>query len=263
MSGMGIYRTGPIMLSSHVLLDVNAGVTLLATTDHTQYSIAYLNYPMPGTGAVPFQPTTPYEALVFAYNATGTGIIGTGSIDGQGNVAAADGSASWWTETPPGNGVTVNGTTWYPAPYTDIPTSNGTPRPWLVEFYQCTGVAVSGITLIDSPMWTLVFRYSDRITVADYHVQNYSDGALTMPAATGGNTDGIDLVGAGNVNIANMTAAVGDDDIAIKSGLPLNVVNGMMVASDPNEIGLPSLPTHDVTISNSTFRGGAGNFGRE
>ena len=256
--GMGIYRTGPIMLAGHVLLDVNAGVTLLATTDHTQYSIAYLNYPMPGTGADPFRPTKPYEALVFADRAVGTGIVGTGRIDGQGNVAAADGGPSWWTEPSPGNGVTVNGTTWYLAPYTDIPTSNGTPRPWLVEFYKCTGVTVTGITLIDSPMWTLVFRYSRRITVSDYHVQNYSDGALTMPAATGGNTDGIDLVGASSVNIANMTASDGDDDIAIKSGLPLNVVNGVTVDSDPNEIGLPELPTHDVTIGNSTFTGGSG-----
>ena len=256
--GMGIYRTGPIMLASHVLLDVNAGVTLLATTDHSQYSIAYLNYPMPGTGADPFQPTRPYEALVFAYKAAGTGIIGTGRIDGQGNVAAADGGPSWWTELSPGIGVTVNGTTWYREPYTDIPTSNGTPRPWLVEFYQCTGVAVNGITLIDSPMWTLVFRYSSRIAVSDYHVENYIDGALTQPAATGGNTDGIDLVGASYVNIANMTATVGDDDIAIKSGLPLNVVNGITVASDPNEIGLPELSTHDVTIGNSTFTGGSG-----
>jgi len=129
VGGMGVYQTGPVMLSSHVLLDVNPGITLLATTDHTQYSIAYLNYPMPGTAAAPFQPVRPYEALVFAYNAVGTGIIGTGSIDGQGNVAAADGGASWWTESSPGNGVTVNGTTWYQAPYTDIPTSNGTPRP--------------------------------------------------------------------------------------------------------------------------------------
>jgi len=90
------------------------------------------------------------------------------------------------------------------------------------------------------------------------NVQSYSDGALTMPAATGGNTDGIDLVGASYVNIANMTAADGDDDIAIKSGLPLSVVNGVTVASDPNEIGLPALPTHDVTIGNSTFTGGSG-----
>jgi polygalacturonase len=256
--GTGVYRTGPIMLASHVLLDVNAGVTLLGTTDHSRYSIAYLNYPMPGTGVDPPQPTKPYEALVVAYNAVDTGIIGTGTINGQGNVTAADGGPSWWTLPPPAIGVTVNGTTWYREPYTDIPTSNGTPRPWLVEFYKCRRVAVSGITLVDSPMWTLVFRYSRRITVANYHVRNYLDGLLRMPSAVGPNTDGIDLVGASHVNIANMTASVGDDDIAIKSGLPLNVVNGVAVDSDPNEIGLPSLATHDVRIGNSMFTGGSG-----
>ena len=36
---------------------------------------------------------------------------------------------SWWTLPTPGSGVSLNGTTWYRAPQTDIPTSNGTARP--------------------------------------------------------------------------------------------------------------------------------------
>src|SRR5271155_3758360 len=42
----GVYLTGPIQLKSHILLQVNAGATLLATTDQGQYSAAYLDYPM-------------------------------------------------------------------------------------------------------------------------------------------------------------------------------------------------------------------------
>jgi polygalacturonase len=273
MNGQGVYLTGPILLQSHVLLQLKAGVTLLATTDEGRYHIAYLDYPAPGTGAYPFQPTQPYEALVFAYQAVDTGIIGSGTIDGQGNVVAPNtnrpaGSGSyltggpyeWWNLPTPGNGASVNGTTWYNAPYTDIPTSNGTPRPWLVEFYECNNVTISGITLTDSPMWTLVLRYSSNINISNYHVQNYKDGALTQPAGTGPNTDGIDYVGSSNVTISNITVQNGDDDIAIKSGLPLDVVSGVQgpPGSDPNEVGLPTLPTHDTTIANTTFPGGDG-----
>jgi polygalacturonase len=294
-SGKNIYLTGPIQLRSHVYLSVNAGVTLLATTDEGQYSIAYLNYPMPGTGVFPFLPTAPYEALIFAYQAVDTGIIGTGTINGQGNVVSTstnrpagtgiNGFAagpitasnpsylgttvgtpttlySWWTLPTPGSGVSLNGTTWYKAPQTDIPTSNGTARPWLVEFYECNGVTVNGITLVNSPMWTMVLRYSSNINVTNYHVQDYSNAAATTPSSTGPNTDGIDPVGSSFVTITNFTVQNGDDIIAIKSGLPKDVVNGVQLppGSDLNEIGLPEMPSHDITIADSNLLGG-GNSG--
>jgi polygalacturonase len=292
-SGENVYLTGPIQLKSHVYLEINAGVTLLATTDEGQYSIAYLDYPMPGTNVFPYLPTAPYEALVFAYQAVDTGIIGSGVINGQGNVVSTstdrpagtgiNGFAagpitasnpsyigttvgtptslySWWTLPTPGSGVSLNGTTWYKAPQTDIPTSNGTARPWLVEWYECNDVTVNGITLTDSPMWTMVLRYSSNITITNYHVQNYSNAAATVSANTGPNTDGIDWMGSSYVTVSNYSVINGDDGIAIKSGLPLDVMNGVQGApgTDVNEIGLPTLPSHDITISNSTFNGSQG-----
>jgi polygalacturonase len=288
-SGKNIYLTGPIQLKSHVYLQISGGVTLLATTDQGQYSIAYLNYPMPGTNVFPFVPTAPYEALIFAYQAVDTGIIGTGTINGQGNVVSTstnrpagtgtgatryDGPSyigttvgtptslySWWTLPSPGNGVSLNGTTWYKAPQTDIPTSNGTTRPWLVEFYESSNVTVNGITLVDSPMWNLVLRYSSYITITNYHVQNYSDPGATIPAGSiGPNTDGIDPVGSSFITISNIDVQVGDDDVAIKSGLPTDVVSGIQLppGSDANQIGLPTMPSHDITITNATITGGHG-----
>jgi polygalacturonase len=301
-SGENVYLTGPIQLKSHVYLEINAGVTLLATTDEGQYSIAFLNYPMPGTNVYPYVPTAPYEALVFAFQAVDTGIIGTGVINGQGNVtstttnrpagtgingfAAGPITASnpsyvdsvqspttqncWWSPGPPnsctafpspGSGVSLNGTTWYLAPQTDIPTSNGPARPWLVEFYQCGNVTVNGITLVNSPMWNLVLRNDSYVTVTNYHVQNYSDPAATIPAGSiGTNTDGIDPVGTSHLTITNINVQVGDDDVAIKSGLPLNVMNGVPVPppGDPNEVGLPTMPSHDITVANSNITGGHG-----
>ena len=130
-----------------------------------------------------------------------------------------------------------------------------------MEFYECSDVTVNGITLVNSPMWNLVLRYSSNITVTNYHVQNYSDPANTIPAPTiGPNTDGIDPVGSSFLTISNIFVQVGDDDVAIKSGLPTDVVSGIQLppGSDPNQIGLPTMPSHDITITNANITGGHG-----
>src|ERR1019366_8888004 len=116
VSGYGNYLTGPITLASHVRLLIDKGVTLLGSTDHTKYRAAFLNYPYHA-----------HEALVSAYQADDTGIIGPGTIDGQGGAAASDGGPAWWAITQ-ALGATIGGTTWYAAPYADIPASNGVPR---------------------------------------------------------------------------------------------------------------------------------------
>ena len=292
-SGKNVYLTGPIQLKSHVLLAINAGVTLLATTDQGQYSAAYLDYPMPISATFPYQPVAPYEALVFAYQAVDTGIIGTGRIVGQGNViqpntnrvagtgtgsggrftgpsyidslpAGPNALYSWYTMPNPGSGAVVNGVTWYKAPQTDVPTSNGPTRPFLVEWYECQNVTVNGITLVNSPFWSMIARYSSHVTISNYHVQNYSDTALTIPSSSFGNTDGFDPVGSSFIDISNFTVQNGDDVIAIKSGLPLWVQSGVQGApgSDVNEVDAagnytPQMPTHDMTIHNATLLGGS------
>jgi polygalacturonase len=233
--GKGIYLTGPISLTSHVRLHIDKGVTLLASTDHTKYHVAFANYPYHAN-----------EALVSAYRAVDTGIIGPGTIDGQGGAPASGGGPSWWKLTQP-SGATIDGTTWYTAPYADIPTSNGVPRPWLVEFYECDNVAVNHITLTNAPMWNLVFRYSNHITVSEYTATVTSDPLIA-------HTDGIDLVGSSYATLMFLNIATGGDAVALKSGLPLNVP----IADNPNESGLPQLPTHDVQILNSTFTNGNG-----
>jgi polygalacturonase len=233
--GKGTYLTGPISLASHVRLQIDQGATLRGTTDHTRYRFAFLNRPYQAN-----------EALVSAYRATDTGIVGPGTIDGQGGSPALDGGPSWWQLTHP-SGATADGITWYAAPYADIPTSNGVPRPWLVEFYQCDQVAVNNVTFTNAPMWNLVFRFSNHITVSEYT-------ATVTPEASIPHTDGIDLVGSSDASLLFLNIATGGDGVALKSGLPPDVA----ITQDPNDAGLPQLPTHDVKIANSTFTNGNG-----
>jgi polygalacturonase len=233
VSGKGTYLTSPITLTSHVGLQLDAGVTLLGTNDHRKYHVAFRNYPYHAA-----------EALVSAVNAVDTGIVGQGTIDGQGGVTASDGGPSWWNLQQP-TGVTVDGIPYYAAPYADIPVTNGAPRPWLVEFYHCSNVSVNGITLTNSPMWSLVFRYSTGITASE-------DTITVTPNPSIAHTDGIDLVGSSHATLIKLNVRNGGASVALKSGLPLNP----LLPHDPNEVG--PLPTHDVVVVNSTFSGGEG-----
>jgi polygalacturonase len=92
-----------------------------------------------------------------------------------------------------------------------------------------------------------VFRYSNHITVSEYT-------ATVTPDPLIAHTDGIDLVGSSDATLLFLNIGTGGDSVALKSGLPLNVP----IAGNPNESGLPQLPTHDVQILNSTFANGNG-----
>lgn len=251
LGGGGIYITGPITLQSHIHLQVDAGTTLKNTNDHSRYQPAFIGYPFrfqndpAATGAGPSLPGLP-EAMISAANATDVGILGTGTIDGSGNVPdPADSNSSWWDLANAQKGSTLYKDRYNPNGYTDIPSSNGLPRPWLIEFYNCTQVTVNGITVTNSPMWNLGLRYVNGAQVSNYIVRTPSDSP---------NTDGIDPVGAQNVVLSNLDIDTGDDNVAIKSGLPGIPAD----AYYHPPYNLPRIATSNLTVVNSIFRRGHG-----
>lgn len=255
LSGRGTYVTGPISLASHVYLMIDAGTTLKNTNDHSRYQPAFIGYPFrfsndpAATGTGPTLSGLP-EAMISAANVTDTGILGTGTIDGSGADPAAfttpdnPNGYSWWRLAADANTAKAAPGYQYPG-FPDIPTSNGLPRPWMIEFYNASQVTVRGITATNCSMWCLGLRYTNGAQVSNYVVRNPS----TSP-----NTDGIDLAGSQNVTLANLDIATGDDNVAIKSGLP-GVPDGAYYAAPYN---LPRVPTSNVVVANSRFGTGHG-----
>lgn len=252
LSGGGTYITGPLSLRSHVHLMIDAGTTLKNTNDHTRYQPAFIGYPfrfqnIPSqNGSVGPALLGLPEAMISAKDVVDVGILGTGTIDGSGADPAAFSTSdnpngySWWRLA---TDAKTAGTP-YPG-YPDIPTSNGLPRPWMIEFYNASQVTVRGITATNCSMWCLGLRYADGVQVSNYVVRNPSDSP---------NTDGVDLAGARNVVLANLDIATGDDNIAIKSGLP-GVPDGSYYAPP---YSLPQIATSNVTVVNSRFGTGHG-----
>jgi polygalacturonase len=217
----GVFLTAPVVLRDHILLRVNSGATILGTTDQSRYLPAYI-----GT------PYRPGEALISTSGASDVGIIGGGMIDGQGDVVPSGGQ-SWYQ---------LAATATFPyASYPFAPSSNGLPRPWLVEFWMTDHIVVQDVQLARSPMWTLVPRYASDVTIV---------GVGDHAPSTSKNTDAVDIVSTNNVAISNVNFASGDDDIALKSGLPPRY-------QDPSQ-PMPEVPTHHVTVANATFTSGHG-----
>ena len=153
------------------------------------------------------------QSLVSAHGATNIAITGEGTIDGNG--------ASWWAMARAIKDTGILG--------------SDHPRPRLVVLEHCRHVLLEGVTFQNSPMWQIVPYYSDDVTIRNVRV-------LAPPHAP--NTDAIDPFSSSNVMIDHVVADVGDDDIAIKSGM----------IDSPG----PDAPSRNITIRNCTFLHGHG-----
>jgi polygalacturonase len=193
----GRFLTAPLVLRSHVRLEIERGATLLGSQDINDY------------------PTLPNEnrrqPLLTSNGATDVAIVGAGTINGQGQ--------PWWVV----------------ARAEDAANTPEKPRPWLIDLYKTRHILIAGITLKNSPMYTIALRSSADVTVRDIKILNPPDAP---------NTDGIDPVSSRHVYISHVQIDTGDDDIAIKSGLPKR--------------GVPEEVCSDITIRDSTLLHGHG-----
>jgi polygalacturonase len=153
------------------------------------------------------------QSLVSATNAENVAITGEGTIDGNGE--------SWWLEARAYKDAGILG-------------SEHT-RPRLVVFDHCKHVRVEGVTIQNSPMWQLVPYYTDDIVIRNIRV---------LAPAHSPNTDAVDPFSSSHVVIDHLYADVGDDNVAIKSGM----------INSPG----PDAPSRDITITDCTFLHGHG-----
>ncbi len=153
------------------------------------------------------------EPLISAINAGNVTIAGEGTIDGAGQ--------SWWDDARAIRDHGILGA--------------GHPRPKLILFDHCKHVTIEGITVQNSPMWHIVPYYSDDVTIRNVRI---------LAPAHSPNTDAIDPFSSSHVVIERVTADVGDDNVAIKSG----------AIDSPG----PDAPSRDIVITDCTFLHGHG-----
>lgn len=236
----GKYLTGPIRMKSHITLELEAGATLLFSTNFDDY-LPFVEMRHEGVMMKSFSP------LIYATDAENITIKGEGTLDGQGK--------AWWTEFfkvivdlrdhgkrdinkyqpmfDKANDVkkiaAETNEDWH-----------GTLdrrffRPPFIQPIRCKNVRIEGVTIINSPFWTINPEFCDNVTVDRVTIHN-------QPSP---NTDGINPESCRNVHISNCHISVGDDCITIKSGRDLQARN-------------LNAPCENITITNCTMLSGHG-----
>ena len=108
-------------------------------------------------------------------------------------------------------------------------------RPRLIVLNNSKHIRIENVTVQNSPSWQIVPYYCDDVTIRNVKI-------LADPHSP--NTDAIDPFSSSNMVIDHVYADVGDDNIAIKSGL----------IDSPG----PDAPSKNITITDCTFMHGHG-----
>lgn len=169
----GQYLTGTIYLRNNVTLYLEAGATLLGSQDPADYPVTSNRWE--GVEQLTYAPLIAGNAL------KNIAITGHGTIDGQGE--------SWWRAFNKKNLLY--------------------PRPRLIGFSDCRNVIIEGITLINSPAWTVNPVRCENVNIRGLTIINPPNSP---------NTDGINPDSCRLVRISDCYVSVGDDCITIKAG---------------------------------------------
>ncbi|HEX9076586.1 MAG TPA: glycoside hydrolase family 28 protein [Anaerolineae bacterium] len=196
----GKFVTGALFLHDDITLYMDAGSVLLGSENPDDYPIVDSRWE--GRGRQTYAP------LITGSGLNRIAITGRGVIDGRG--------ASWWIKHR-------DKTLRYP-------------RPRLISFVNCHNVLVEGVTLTNSPSWTINPILCENVTVDKVTILNPPDSP---------NTDGINPDSCRNVHISNCHVDVGDDCIAIKSGIEV---------ADRSTLS----PCENIAITNCTMVHGHG-----
>ncbi|MFT3827905.1 MAG: glycoside hydrolase family 28 protein [Chitinophagaceae bacterium] len=203
----GNYLTGPVYLESNVEFHLQDGAKIIFSQDPADYPLVLTRWE--GMDCINYSPQ------FYAYEEENIAVTGNGIIDGNAN------NEHWWSwkgrkqygwkEGMPNQlkardslhalmraGVDPRKRIFGDGHYL---------RPYMFQPYNCKNVLVSGVKMINSPMWFISPVMCENVTIEKVHVQ-----------AEGPNTDGCDPDACRNVLIKDCYFDTGDDCIAIKSG---------------------------------------------
>jgi len=181
----GQYSTGQLNLKSHVRLYIEAGATIFGSRDANSWGRSR-------------------GAIVYGEKLENVTIEGRGTLDGQAE-------HKWLPYTQKSDSMIQ-----YRIDALKSGNVEGMPfAKWTLPVYNmillkdCNDVRVTGITLVNSPVWNVHFLRCERVVV---------DGVYVYSSLTEGvNSDGINPNCCRDVRISNCTIVTGDDCISLKS----------------------------------------------
>lgn len=144
-----------------------------------------------------------YSPLIYAYQVKNVAIVGEGIIDGNGK----DGFSKWYDLQKPSQalsrkmnheGVPLKERIFGEGHYL---------RPHLIQFFECQNILIEGVTIMNSPFWSVHFLKSESITSRKVKFDAFNK-----------NNDGFDPEYSKNILIEDIDFNNADDNVAIKAG---------------------------------------------
>ncbi|MGJ7030111.1 glycoside hydrolase family 28 protein [Niabella hirudinis] len=195
----GEWLTKKIQLKSNVNLHLEKGAVLLFSGDPADYLPA-VHSSWEGMECYNYAP------LIYAWQCRNIAITGEGTLRATMNI--------WqqWFSRPPAHLESIKrlyNLTWEGRPVNERRMVNDTAhlRPQFIQFNRSENVLLEGVSIINSPFWTIHPYRCSNVVIRNIRVY-----------AHGHNNDGIDPEMTQNMLIENCVFDQGDDAIAIKSG---------------------------------------------
>ena len=228
----GAYLTGSIHLRSNITLFIDAGARLLYSPD--PHDSPLVESRIGGTRGYVHSP------LIYGNDLENIAVVGRGTIDGQGG-------KGWWRRSrkkkveerkvyDSWGGLRDRAEAGEAPAKEEFAEAAQYLRPSLVHPYNCKNVLIEGVTLMNSPHWTIHPAFCEDVTIRNIIVESPDDSP---------NTDGIAVDSCRNVRISDCRISTGDDCIVLKSGRD----------ADGRRVGRP---TENVAIVNCTLLRGHG-----
>lgn len=245
----GIYMTGPIYLKSNVNLYIDESAVIMFSQDPKDYPLVMSRWE--GMDCIN------YSAQIYAYKEKNIAVTGGGTIDGNAN------NSAWW----PWKGKEEFG---YRKgdphqakardalhemmhqrvdPKQRVFGDGHYLRPSMFQSYECENVLISGVRLMNSPMWFIAPVLCENVIIEKVHIE-----------AHGPNTDGCDPDACKNVLIKDCYFNTGDDCIAIKSGRDEDGRDRKQAAENHIIEGCKMEDGHGGVVIGSEIAGGARNI---
>ncbi len=184
----GEYKISSIFLKSNLTLELAKDAVLSAYTEREKFPIlpgvieSYDEKEEYNLGSWEGNPLDTFSAIVCGINVENVVITGQGTIEGNTSFE------NWWKDCK------IRNIAW---------------RPRLFFINHCSNVTMHGITVQNSPSWTIHPYFSEHLKFIDISIKN---------PANSHNTDGLDPESCTDVLVLGTYISVGDDCIAIKSG---------------------------------------------
>ncbi|NPA37248.1 MAG: glycoside hydrolase family 28 protein [Chlorobi bacterium] len=195
----GEWLTGKVHFKSNVNLHLNEGAVLLFSEDPADYL-------PPVQSSWEGMECYNYSPLIYAFECENIAITGKGTLK-----AKMDIWKKWFARPKPHMAALVR---LYNMAAKDVPVEkrqmvadSAHLRPQFIQFNRCKNILLDGVSIRNSPFWTIHLFMSENAVIRNVDVK-----------ALGHNNDGVDPEMSRNVLIENSSFDQGDDAISVKSG---------------------------------------------